>query len=410
MDGDAIGSTDVVSVKVRSEDAASAQALADAYVDAYIETRREQAIAELDAAGAELQLKIDELQSQIDAADVDQRPPLVAQQAAFAERLDELQIEAALTTGGASVVKSAELPDNPVEPRPLRSAAIAGTVGLLLGLAAAFLIDHLDDSVRTEEDLEAITDTPVLAVVPVEPPPDNRPIAISEPHEFAVEIYRGLRTNIQFLGLDAPMKVIQITSSLPGEGKTTTATNLAAVLAQAGHRVVLVDADLRRPRAHDVFAVPPVPGLTEALLGEPLEMVVNALDQQLHVVTAGNVPPNPSEMMSNARVAELLRQLAARYEYVILDAAPILPVSDSVALARWVDGILVVAQANRVSRREATESLARLERVGAPVIGLVLNRAQTPSSEGSGYGYGYGYRSPPTSPSVDPVPHPEAIP
>ena len=206
------------------------------------------------------------------------------------------------------------------------------------------------------------------------------------------------------------MKVIQITSSLPGEGKTTTATNLAAVLAQAGHRVVLVDADLRRPRAHDVFAVPPVPGLTEALLGEPLEMVVNALDQQLHVVTAGNVPPNPSEMMSNARVAELLRQLAARYEYVILDAAPILPVSDSVALARWVDGILVVAQANRVSSREATESLARLERVGAPVIGLVLNRAQTPSSEGSGYGYGYGYRSPPTSPSVDPVPHPEAIP
>ena len=231
VDGTAVGSTDVVSVTVRSKDPRSAQQLADAYITAYTETRREQAIDDLNAAGTQLQDKIDQLQTQIDQADPTQQAPLVAQQATYKQRLDELQIEAALTTGGASVVKPAETPTDPVEPKPLRSAALAATIGLLLGLGAAFLVDYLDDSVRTHEDLEGLTDAPILGVVPIEPPPDNRPIAISEPHEFAVEVYRGLRTNIQFLGLDAPMRVIAVTSSLPGEGKTTTATNLAVVLA-----------------------------------------------------------------------------------------------------------------------------------------------------------------------------------
>jgi len=407
VDGTAVGSTDVVSVRVRSKDPRAAQRLADAYVTAYIETRREQAIDDLNAAGTQLQDKIDQLQTQIDRADAAQQAPLVAQQATYKERLDELQIEAALTTGGASVVKSAETPTDPVAPKPVRSAALAAAIGLLLGLGAAFLVDYLDDSVRTHEDLEELTETSVLAVVPTEPPPDNRPIALSEPHEFAVEIYRGLRTNVQFLGLDTPLKVIAVTSSLPGEGKTTTATNLAVVLAQAGHEVVLVDADLRKPRAHEVFSVPPIPGLTEALLGEPIEMVVSHLGDHLHLVTAGQVPPNPSEMMSNARVDNFLRALAARHEYVVLDAPPILPVSDSVALARWVDGVLVVVQADRVSRRDVSESLARLERVGAPVFGLVLNRARRSGTEGGTYGYGYGYgygAPPPPAPDEEPAP------
>ncbi len=378
-------------MRVRSKDPETAQRLADAYVSAYTATRRDQAIDGLTAAGTELQAKIDELQDQIDGADPAQEAALIAQQSTFRERLDQLQIDAALTTGGASVVKAAELPSDPVEPQVLRSAGLAAVIGLLFGLAAAFLVDYVDDSVRTTDDLEAITERPVLGVVPVEPPPDNRPIALSEPHEFAVEIYRGLRTNIQFLGLDAPMRVIQVTSSLPGEGKTTTAANLAVVLAQAGHEVALIDADLRRPRLHDVFAVPPVPGLTEVLLGEPVDMVLHQVDKGLHVIAAGQVPPNPSEIMSNPRVGELLRSLSDRYEYVVLDAAPVLPVSDAVALARHVDGVLVVAQADRVSRRDVTETLARLERIGAPVFGIVLNRAKRTNREGGSYGYGYGY-------------------
>lgn len=402
----AVGSTDVVSVRVQSGDPEAAQRLADAYVSAYTVTRQEQARSSLQAAEAELQLKIDELQAQIDAAPTEQRGALVTQQATFKQRLDQLQIEAALTTGGASVVKSADLPEDPVKPTPARTAALAGVLGLLLGLGAAFLLDYIDDSVKSHEDLESMSDLPVLAVVPVEPPPDNRPIALSEPHEFAVEIYRGLRTNVQFLGLDRPMRIIQVTSSLPGEGKTTTATNLAVVLAQAGRTVVIVDADLRRPRVHEVFLVPPTPGLTEALLAEPIDMVVSHLDGNLHVVAAGTVPPNPSEMMSHSRVGGFLEELAARYDYVIVDTAPVLPVADALALSRVVHGVLLVAQANRVSQREVTESLSRLERVGAPVFGIVLNRAQASRSDGGtyGYGYGYGYGTPKTEPTAEAKP------
>jgi capsular exopolysaccharide synthesis family protein len=187
------------------------------------------------------------------------------------------------------------------------------------------------------------------------------------------------------------MRIIQVTSSLPGEGKTTTATNLAVVLAQAGRSVALVDGDLRKPRIHEVFVVPPTPGLTDALLGEPLDMVVNNLEDGLHVVAAGTIPPNPSEMLSSARVATFLGDLADRYEYVVVDTAPVLPVADAVALSRAVHGVLVVAQSRRVSRGEISECLARLERVGAPVFGLVLNRASGSGSRTGGYGYGYGY-------------------
>ncbi len=398
-----VGSTDVVSARVRSKDPRTAQVLADAYVQAYASTRREQAIDSLQLAETELSNKVDELQAQIDDADPAQRQALVTQQAAFKERLDQLQIDAALTTGGTSVVKSADVPATPVEPRPLRTVVLAAFVGLLLGLAAAFLVDYLDDSIRTADDLQALTDAPVLAVVPVEPPPDNRPIALSEPHEFAVEIYRGLRTNVQFLGLDRALRVIQVTSSLPGEGKTTTATNLAVVLAQAGSRTLLVDADLRKPRIHEVFAAAPSPGLTELLLGEDVRMVVHDVGDGLHIVTAGAVPPNPSEMLSTPRVAATVADLAADYDYVILDSAPLLPVADSVALARVVDGVLVVTQANRVSARDVRGAFERLERVGARPIGVVLNRARGGGTE-AGYGYGYGYSYRPTEERRDETP------
>ncbi|WP_116997625.1 tyrosine-protein kinase domain-containing protein [Desertimonas flava] len=392
-----LGGTDVVAVSVRSGDPRTAQFVADAYIQAYIETRREQAIDSLDTTGAELQTKIDELQVQIDGAEAGsaERQSLLNRQNTFKERLDQLEVDAALTTGGASVVKEADLPTDPVEPRPLRSAVLAAFVGLLLGLGAAFLIDYLDDSLRRAEDVEASTGLPVLGVVPIEPPPDNRPIAISEPYEFAVEVYRGLRSSIQFLGLDKPLKTIQVTSSLPGEGKTTTATNLAVVLAQAGHHVVLIDADLRKPRVHEVFSIPVRPGLTETLVaGEAVDMVLVDFDR-LRVIAAGSLVPNPSEMLSSSRFKSLVRQLAERYDYVVIDSPPALPVSDALAVSNSVDGVLVVGQAGRTSNRTLESCLAKLEQVGAPVFGLVLNKASARVSEGYGYDYAYGYDNAP---------------
>ena len=260
-------------------------------------------VSSLAAAGEQLQSTVDKLQTQIDSMDAGapQRESLITQQATFKQRLDQLQIDSALTTGGASVVQPADLPTEPVVPTPVRTAMLAAALGLLLGLGAAFLVDYLDDSLRSTEDIETATGLPVLAVVPVEPPPDNRPIALSEPTQFAVEVYRGLRTTVQFLGLDTRMRVIQITSSLPGEGKTTIATNLAVVFAQAGSSVILIDADLRRPRTHEVFDVPLRPGLTERLIAaEGTDVAVNELGS-LSVLPAGTMAPNPSEILSSVR-------------------------------------------------------------------------------------------------------------
>ena len=354
----AVGSTDVISIAVSDTNASNAATLADAYAVAYVDVRREQAVNELLKASAEVQVAIDGIQAQIDALDEDdpRRPALVNQLSNFNTTLDQLRVDAALRTGGVAIIKSADVPTTPIEPTPTRTAVLAAVVGLLIGLGAAFLLDYLDDKVRSESDLEALVDRPVLAVVPVDPPPDNRPIALSEPSHVAVEAYRGLRTNVQFLGLDRPISVIQLTSSMAGEGKTTTSANLAVVLAQAGHRVALVDADLRRPRVHQVFGVPQTPGFTDLLLGAEAKTVVNHVDvdggSRLSVYASGAVPSNPSELLSGRRTQKLLAEMGAHYDYVIVDSAPVLPVSDSVALSGAVDGVIVVAQAGRVVGRQ----------------------------------------------------------
>jgi capsular exopolysaccharide synthesis family protein len=193
---------------------------------------------------------------------------------------------------------------------------------------------------------------------------------------------------------------------MAGEGKTTTSTNLAVVLAQAGHRVALVDADLRRPRVHEVFDIPQTPGFTDLLLGMDAKQVVNHVDidggNRLSVYTSGTIPSNPSEMLSGRRVRQLLNEMGGHYDYVVVDSAPVLPVSDSVALAGSVDGLLVVAHAGRVTQPNVVETLERLERIGAPILGLVLNQA-TQKSKGY-YAYG-GYGSPPPSAtSMNPQP------
>jgi len=412
--GRADGTTFIVGVNVRSGRPEVAKVLADGYVQAYLDTKRDQVVSGLDAASQELETQIAALESQIAGLDAQvdaapdserldvqqslasQRQFLVNQQAEFKQRLDQIRVDASLSSGGAQLVQAARLPNFPVEPTPKSTIAVALLFGLLLGLGAAFLVDFLDDSVDDPRELEkAAGGLPVLSIVPTDPPPDHRPIAISRPADTAVEAYRTLRTNVQFLGLDQPLRILQITSSIPGEGKTTTAANLAVVLSQAGKRVVLVDADLRRPRLHEVFGVPGNRGLTDVLVGEPVELVLLSVPVeggQLDVLPAGRVPPNPSEMLGGQRMKALLEFLATSFDVVVVDSAPVLPVTDSVVLSSSVDAVLVVVQAGRSSAKMVRETMMALDRVSAPVVGVVMNRvAQRKMKGGHGYGYGYGY-------------------
>lgn len=421
VSGSSLGSTDVVAVRVRSGNAESAANLANAYTQAYIETKRSQALENMISAATEIQSKINELQSRIDQLNTQitanpsdaslnsQRQTLLTQQAVFRQRLDQMQVDSALTTGNAQVVQAAETPTVPVEPTPARTAGLAIAVGLLLGLGAAFLIDYLDDSIRTSADVARMTgDRPVLAVVPVDPPPDLRPVALSRPHDPAVEEYRALRTNVQFLGFDRDLKALMVTSSIAGEGKSTTVANLAVMLAQAGSSVVLVDADLRKPRIREMFGLAAGPGLTDNLLGTPLSETITEFDTNLHLLQAGAVPPNPSEMLSGRRMKAIVAELRSDFEYVLFDTPPVLPVTDAIAVSRHVDGVLVVVQSGRATVPSLQEALADLDRVAAPVLGVVLNRAKRRGAGYGGYGYGsYGYEyestaAKPSAPALEP--------
>jgi succinoglycan biosynthesis transport protein ExoP len=405
-----IGQTDVVAVHERSTDPKTAQVVANAYVNAYIDFRRKQSVGDLLAASQEVQSKVDELQRQIDSVQgpdqAAQRQALIEQQSLFKQKLDQLQVDAALRTGGAQLVRPAALPSDPVEPRPLRTLGLALLIGVLLGVAGAFLVDYLDDSIKGREDLErAAGSLPVLAVIPIDPPPDHRPIAVSRPDDPAVEAYRTLRTSVQFLGIEKPLKVLQVTSPIQAEGKTTTIANLAVMLARAGSRVALVDGDLRRPLLHTVFAVDDTTGLTNALLGTPTEDVLRpTFEDHVTVLPAGPVPPNPSELLGSKRMASLVADLAERFDVVLIDSPPVLPVSDAMVLTAAVDGVLVVVQAKRTTTKQLDEAIRRLGQVSAPVLGLVLNRLAGGDAERYAYQRGSPYTATKVGTDLPPAP------
>ena len=403
--GTAIGTNDVIAVTVRSGDPVVAARLVNGYIDAYITTKRNQAVDSLVAAGTVLQSKVTDFQNKIEALDtainasttdddsasVAQRSLLVGQQALFTQRIQQIQVDAALSGGGAQVVRPATEPIDPVEPTPVRTAALALVIGLLLGLAAALAVDHLDDAITSPDDLDRLeTPPPVLAMVPVQARTDHGPVAVSNPTAPVVEAFRTLRTNVNFFGVERAVRVIEVTSSLAGEGKTTTASNLAVVLAQAGNEVVLVDADLRNPAVAALFGLTGRSGLTDALMGEALHTTFQEAIAHLTIITAGPPPPNPSEILSGDRLAKLFDELRTRFDYVIVDSAPVLPVSDSVALSRHVDGVLVVVECGRVSVGQLRQTLTSLSQVAAPVLGIVLNQV---SGKAAGYGTAYEYRS-----------------
>ena len=403
----AVGSTAVIELTARSGQPEAAARTANAYASAYIKYRKAQFLESVSAAAREYSDQIQALQQQIDAK---QRPAgqaqdpdlesLRAQQATFRSKLQEVGATEKLAGNTAAVIAPAPIPVASINPTPLRNGILAAGIGLVLAVGIALLFDHLDDSIKTKDDLEtAAPGLPVLAVIPQvsswRNSSESRLISVTESTSAAAEAYRSLRTSIQFMGLDRSLRVIQVTSAVAGEGKTTTLANLAVALSQTGSRVVIVSCDLRRPRIHEFFGLPTDVGFTSLLLGKStLGSVLQPVPDlpRLMLLASGPLPPNPSELLSSRRTGELFTQLRGQSDIVLVDCPPLLPVTDAAVLANRVDGTLLVASNGKTKIKQLARSVELLGQVDATLVGVVLNGG---SAEGT---YAYPYYQPAAKP------------
>ena len=410
-----IPETEAFLVSARHVDPVVAADIANGYANAYIEYRRSQAVEDLVAAGAGLQTQIGALQEQIDglAAEISsaseegrgsaeqnlasQRDALVAQQALLKQSLDKLQVSTSLITGGAQLVNPAVPTDDPVEPRLLRNSILGVGLGLLLGISLALILDRLDDTIKSKDDLgRAAPRIPVIGLIPMvsgwRRKGDARLISRSSPNSPAAEAYRSLRTSISFLGVDRNVRVLQITSPSASEGKSTTVANLALALARSGKRVIILSSDLRRPRVHEFFELSNEIGFTTVLIGEAsVSEVLQEVpgEDNLAVLASGPVPSNPSELLSSNRTVEVLTVLQSRADIVLIDSAPVLPVTDSAVLASHGYPTLLIASAGTTTRKRMARAIELLNQVNGVIVGAVLN--EVGQDDEMGYGYGYRY-------------------
>jgi succinoglycan biosynthesis transport protein ExoP len=474
------GATDVVRVSATDVDPDRAATVADAFAAAYIENRRLNAVSGLERALTEINPKLGELQAQIAALDKqieadrakqekewERRNPqrstpstkvtlpiegnpqfeipgtpiprqdfepvanqsLLAARSAAADQYQSLYsqqqtllVNKSLKKGESELIAAAEAPEAPSSPKPKRDAALGLMVGLMLGLGIAFLREQLDDRIRSREDVTTITNLPVLAELPIDEESEkepNRVAAVERPLGAFAEAARGLRTSLSFLGVDEPLRRIVVTSSVPGDGKSTVASNLGAVYAQAGMKAILVSADLRRPRQEAIFGIEPCPGLSDVIADAAKRPSMNGngngnghayghlaaggatIDQaalakalrpthieNLMVLPSGRIPPNPAELLASDRTEEVLAALAGLADVVIIDCPPVLAVTDAAVLAAKADGVVLVASAagtHKGALKHATDTLAASH---GRLLGVVLNR--TDYKGGSSYYGSYG--------------------
>jgi succinoglycan biosynthesis transport protein ExoP len=301
-------------------------------------------------------------------------------------------------------------PDAPIGPQRNRNIFIAFFLTFALGIGLAFLLDYLDDSVKTSDDVGKYLGLPTLALIPHQSLLEKRKkgslakpanaasstalIAIEDNRSAMAEAYRHLRTSLLFSSAGKAPQTILVTSSQPSEGKTTTAINTAITLAQAGADVVIIDCDLRRPRLHNHFGMDNNTGLTNYLSGE--RNVENLLKPysafpRLKVITSGPIPPNPAELLSSPDMKDLLRDLKGKYKHIVIDSPPAISFTDAAILATLTDGVVIVAMSAKSSIQLIKRFKQRLNAIGARIYGVVLNGIKPDSFEYGYYGYGYDY-------------------
>jgi capsular exopolysaccharide synthesis family protein len=318
---------------------------------------------------------------------------------AYAQAVSDLvpTLEPASDTGEqiivARVVDNAQVSTTPVSPRPVRNIGLGFVLGLLLGIGLAVVRELTDTSVSSAEDVGEVTPAPLLGRITadssaVKLSPDD---ALSGTSRWA-EAFRVLRTNMQYVEVDHDQKVIVVTSALPSEGKTTTSTSLAVTMAKANHSIVLVECDLRRPMIANRLELDAAVGTTSVLVGKvKLEDALQSYrDSGLYVLPCGPIPPNPSELLQSRAMESLLDELRAQFEIVLIDAPPLLPVTDAALLAARADGAIVVVRYGQTTRDQLGHAIERLDAVDAKTLGVVMNLTRGKGGADS-YAYSYNY-------------------
>jgi capsular exopolysaccharide synthesis family protein len=317
--------------------------------------------------------------------------------AAFIAQAPSLQGASALRV---DLVEPALRPSAPVRPKTRTNLALGVLLGLMIGGGFAFLVEYLDTTIKGADDLEAAARAPVVGTIPMfDASAGKDPVPVSRrPRSPEAEAFRKLRTNFSFLGVDRRSLCCVVTSALPGEGKSTVTANLALALAQAGRRVAVVEADLRKPTVHELFAMQDRVGTTTVLLEQArLSEALQRLGMEpLVVLTSGQLPPNPSELLGSDHMRNLVDELRAANDVVLIDCTPLLPVTDPLVVSRFADGMLLVARAGVTTRDQVDAARSACDKAGAHVFGVVLNGTKANGRHrGSGYGYGayasYGY-------------------
>jgi len=393
------GQSAIVEVSATSTSPTLAARQANAWAAGYVAYRRSLNQNQALGSNAEIQRQIESLQQQItslntqiafggpssnaEATNIALRNALLGQQVSLQSQLEQAQQAAAADTVLPTVVTPATVPSKPVGTSVARTVLTGLGAGLLIGVLLAFLFEYFDDSITTREDLEAELSGEVVVIGAIPEFARRRNdvagvVARGDVRSSAVEAYRTVRTTLQFVGMDGEGNVVQVAAPTRGEGATTTAANLAVLMARAGRRVVLVDADLRHPRLHEQFGVADRIGLTSLLIGDA--STVEALQpvpelESLVVMPVGPLPPNPSELLTSPRFGEVIGRLRDSGVTVVINSPPVLEASDGMVVAAASNATVLVTSVRTGSRRRLRRALALLDRAGTPYVGVVLNRS-----------------------------------
>lgn len=388
----------VVAISAESSDAGLAAVAANSYADAFISLRKEQQQKQIGDAVKVVQKSLDRMTSASQKVSSDY---IMLQQ-----RLHDLQILKATANGGFRVVVPATVPDAPLSPKPLRSAAIGLALGLFVALGLTFLLELLDTSVRSDTDVAELLRQPILARIPRITKrllDQSALVTLTEPQGGPAEAFRMLRTNLSFMNVDGDVRSVLLTSCLQGEGKSVTIANLAVTLALGGKKVIVVDADLRRPRMHKYFGLQNDRGVStvvtgQTLLNDALQAVAvvpqaagngtgdadwaagSDAKSRLFVLPSGPQTPNPGEIVSSKHLAGVIEALAAKADIVLVDSPAMLAVGDTLALAAKVDGLMFLVEPDVVRKQQLTQAREQLDKLPCALLGVIVARRKAGSS------------------------------